>query len=431
MPFIRFFVDIKQHEARAVALALLCNFMLLGSYYILRPVRDAMATVVGVDQLQNLFTGTLVLTVLCSPIFAWLTEHFKLSKVLPGVFWFWIINILMFYGLFQTSTDNRWIAAAYYWWFSVVNLFMISVFWSLMVDLFSPGQATRLFAIIAAGGSIGAICGPILTRLFVGIVGVSGMLLIAAVGFVIVIVLVHLLMREKQLLLAHHEEAQASTLDHTLKGNAFEGFATIFKSPYLINQAAFFLLMTWVATVGYFLQTDLITQSFADIESRTRALADIDLVVNVISAVVLLFGVGKLVTRFGVTTGLVLNPILMVLSFIAMALSPTVLMVQAMQTVRRVSQYAIVRPCREICFTVVPQASRYQAKNVIDTVVYRLGDVTAAWLQTGLRAFGFGATGSLGLGLFASGVWALVSISMGRRYEKLRALNQVAELRMD
>ena len=121
----------------------------------------------------------------------------------------------------------------------------------------------------------------------------------------------------------------------------------------------------------------------------------------------------------------------MVLSFIAMALSQTVLMVQAMQTVRRVSQYAIVRPCREICFTVVPQASRYQAKNVIDTVVYRLGDVTAAWLQTGLRAFGFGATGSLGLGLFASGVWALVSISMGRRYEKLRALNQVAELRMD
>ena len=431
MPFIRFFVDIKPHEVRAVALALLCNFMLLGSYYILRPVRDAMATVVGVDQLQNLFTGTLILTVLCSPIFSWLTEHFKLSKVLPGVFWFWIINILMFYGLFQTSTDNRWIAAAYYWWFSVVNLFMISVFWSLMVDLFSPGQATRLFAIIAAGGSIGAIFGPILTRLFVGIVGVSGMLLIAAVGFVIVIGLVHLLMREKQLLLAHHEEAQASTLDHTLKGNAFEGFAAIFKSPYLINQAAFFLLMTWVATVGYFLQTDLITQNFADIESRTRALADIDLVVNVISAVVLLFGVGKLVTRFGVTTGLVLNPILMVLSFIAMALSPTVLMVQAMQTVRRVSQYAIVRPCREICFTVVPQASRYQAKNVIDTVVYRLGDVTAAWLQTGLRAFGFGATGSLGLGLFASGVWALVSISMGRRYEKLRALNQVAELRMD
>ena len=140
MSFIRFFVDIKPHEARAVALALLCNFMLLGSYYILRPVRDAMATVVGVDQLQNLFTGTLILTVLCSPIFAWLTEHFKLSKVLPGVFWFWIMNILIFYGLFEASSDNRWIAAAYYWWFSVVNLFMISVFWSLMVDLSTPSQ---------------------------------------------------------------------------------------------------------------------------------------------------------------------------------------------------------------------------------------------------------------------------------------------------
>ncbi len=417
----RMFASIKPHELRAVLLAFSCNFLLLGSYYILRPVRDAMATVVGTDQLQNLFTGTLILTVLCAPVFAWLTEHFKLSKVLPGVFWFWIANILLFYVLFQSSAENRWVAAAYYWWFSVVNLFMISVFWSLMVDLFSPQQATRVFAIIAAGGSTGAIFGPMLTRLFVNAVGISGMLLIAAVGFVLVIVLVHLLMREKQALLALHEETQASTLDHTLKGNALDGFAAIFKSPYLMNQTAFFLLMTWVATVGYFLQTDLITENFTDIESRTRALADIDLVVNICSAVVLIFGLGKIVTRFGVTAGLVLNPILMVIAFVLMVLSPTLLMMQAMQVVRRVSQYAIARPCREMCFTVVPQDSRYKAKNVIDTVVYRLGDLTAAWLQTGLRALGLGNGATLGLGLAASGLWAVVSVSLGRRYEKLRA----------
>ncbi len=412
--------DIRPHERRAVLLAFLCNFMLLGSYYILRPVRDAMATVVGTDQLQNLFTGTLILTVLCSPVFAWLTEHFKLSRVLPGVFWFWIINILIFYGLFQHSAEDRWVAAAYYWWFSVVNLFMISVFWSLMVDLFAPGQATRLFAIIAAGGSTGAIAGPILTRIFVAAAGVDGMLLIAAAGFVVVIVLVHLLMREKARLHARQLETQASTLDHQLSGNALDGFAAILRSPYLMNQTVFFLLMTWVATVGYFLQTDLITKNFADLESRTQALADIDLVVNICSAAVLILGLGRFVTRFGVTAGLVLNPVLMVVSFLAMVFSPTVLMMQATQALRRVSQYAIVRPCREMCFTVVPQDSRYKAKNVIDTVIYRLGDLTSAWLLAGLRVLGFGTNGSLGLGMVASGLWALVSIALGRRYEKLR-----------
>ncbi len=415
------FADIKPHERQVVLLAFLCNFVLMGSYYILRPVRDAMATVVGTDQLPKLFTGTLILTVLCAPVFAWLTERFKLSRVLPGMFWFWIINILIFYGLFQTSIDNLWVATAYYWWFSVINLIMISVFWSLMVDTFSPTQATRLFAVIAAGGSIGAIVGPVLTRLFVEIVGVSGMLLIAAAGFVLVIWLVHLLMSAKDQLQTTSAETQASTLDHALVGNPLEGFTSLFKSAYLMNQAGFFLMMTWVATVAYFLQTDLIAQHFTDLESRTRALADIDLVVNLCSAAVLIFGLGRFITRFGVTAGLVLNPILMVIALLAMALSPTLLMMQAMQVVRRVSQYAIARPSREICFTVVPQESRYQAKNVIDTVIYRVGDVSAAWLQAGLRVLGFGAGGTLGLGLLASAVWAVLSITLGRRYEKLRA----------
>jgi AAA family ATP:ADP antiporter len=418
--FTRLCSDIRPHEVRAVALAFLCNFLLLGSYYILRPVRDTMATVIGAELLQYLFTGTLLLTLLCAPLFAWLTDTFRLSRVLPGLFWFWILNILVFHALFSSAPGERWLAAAYYWWFSVVNLFMISVFWSLMVDLFSPGQSTRLFAVIAAGGSTGAIAGPVLTRGLVSVVGVSGLLLIAAGGFIIVVVLVHLLMREKQRLQSEHEEVQASTLDHRLSGTAWDGFRALFSSSYTMNQALFMLLMTWIATIAYFMQTDLIARTFTGIEARTEALADIDLVVNICSAAVLLFGLGRYIARFGVTAALVLNPILMVIAFVAVALSPTMLMLQAMQVVRRVSQYAIARPSREICFTVVPQENRYKAKNVIDTVVYRLGDVSAAWTQAALRALGLASGGALGLGLLASGLWGLVSVALGRRYEQLR-----------
>jgi AAA family ATP:ADP antiporter len=414
-------------ERKAVMLAFMCNFVLLGSYYILRPVRDAMATVFGVEHLQNLFTGTLVLTLVSAPMFAWLTDTFKLSRVLPGVFWFLIADLLAFHACFHVTPDSRWLAAAFYWWFSVVNLFMISVFWSLIVDVFTPNQAGRLLPAIAAGGSLGAVAGPLLASLFAKVVGIGGLLLMAAAGLVLVIVLVHWLMREKNRLQKRHEETQVSTLDHQLPGNLFDGFRSIFTSSYLLNQALFILLMTWIATIGYFVQTDFIAKAFSGVAARTQALADIDLGVNICSAAVLIFGLNRFIMRFGVTASLILNPILMAISFVFMALSPTLLMLQAMQGLRRVTQYAIARPSREICFTVVAQESRYKAKNVIDTVVYRLGDLSAAWVQAGMRVLGFGFAGAIGLGLLASGLWGVIAWSLGQQYERRRAMQFESE----
>jgi ATP:ADP antiporter, AAA family len=403
---------------RAVALAFACNFALLGSYYVLRPVRDAMATVFGVDQLQNLFTGTLVLTLICSPAFAWLTDTFKVSKVLIGVFGFLILNLLVFYAYFSASPDSRFLAAAFYWWFSVVNLFMISVFWSLMVDVFTPTQAARLLPAISAGGSLGAILGPVLTSLFVKSIGVKGMLLLSAGGLVCVISLVRSLIREKRHLQDTQAETQSSTLDHTLRGTMLDGFKLLFTSSYQINQALFMVLMTWIATIGYFIQTDMIARAFTDVASRTQALANIDLVVNIASAAIALFGLARIIARFGVTGSLVLNPILMVLSFVLMALSPTLLMLQATQALRRITQYAIARPSREICFTVVDQESRYKTKNLIDVVMYRFGDLSSAWVQAGIRWLGFGIGASLSLGVLASGLWGVSAWTLGRQYER-------------
>jgi AAA family ATP:ADP antiporter len=412
--------DVAPQERRAVTLAFICNFVLLGSYYILRPVRDTVATVVGVQRLQLLFTATFVGTLLASPLYAMLAARIRLARLLPGVFWFWLVNVLAFQLLFVLAPGNFWVAAAYYVWFSVANLFMISLFWSLMVDLFTAAQATRLFALIAAGGSIGAIGGPLLTRLLVSRLGLGGMLLLAAAGFLIVIALVYRLMREKERLRASHAEVQETTLDHRLPGNPFEGFGKLFSSRYITSQAAFMLLMTWAGTVGYFLQTDVIAHTFAAVEGRAQALADIDLVVNIATALILVFGLGRLVQRFGVTAGLLLNPLLLLLAFVTVAISPTLLFIQGLQVVRRVAQYAIARPSREICFTVVEQSSRYKAKNVIDTVVYRFGDVSSAWMQAGLRAAGFGLGGAVALGIGACVAWGGVARYAGRRYEQIR-----------
>ena len=404
-----------------MVLACACNFVLLGSYYILRPVRDTVATVFGVGALQQLFTMTFVGTILASWAYTALASRVRLVRLLPGVFWFWLANIALFAILLRLAPANRLIGGAYYVWVSVANLFMISLFWSLMVDVFTPSQATRFFGAIAAGGAIGAIAGPLATRLLVGRLGLHGMLWLAAAGFALDLVLVHLLMREKAQLRLHGNETQLSTLDESLHGSALDGFRQLLKSPFVRNQAAFMLLMTWVNTVAYFCQTDLIARSFTAIAARAQAIADIDLVVNVCTAVILVLGLGRIVQRFGVTAGLVLNPVLMVLAFVATALSPTLLVVQGLQVVRRVAQYAIARPSREICFTVVEQGSRYKAKNVVDTVIYRFGDVSSAWVQAGMRALGFGLGAAIALGVGASVAWGAVAVRLGRRFEELRA----------
>lgn len=409
----------QPHEVKAAILAFCCNFVLLASYYILRPLRDTMATVFGVAALQDLFTGTFVITLACAPVFAWCAANIRLSRFIPGLFWFLLADLAVFYALFAYMPGNRWLAAAYYLWFSVINLFLISIFWTLMADTFSAAQATRLFAFIAAGGSVGAIFGPLITTALVRTVGIGGLLTIAGAGFVLVILLVHLLMAEKTRLRMRDADTQQTTLDHSLPGNPFRGFALLLRSRYLLGQAAFFLLMTWIATILYFLQADYIARAYSGVESRAIAFADVDLFVNVCSALVLVFGLGRFLERFGVTAGLVLSPLLMVGACVALALAPTFFVVQSARALQRISQYAIARPSREVLFTVVDQQSRYKAKNVIDTTVYRFGDLTAAWMQAGLRAAGFGFYAVVGLGIAVSLGWAAVAMAIGRRYEAI------------
>jgi AAA family ATP:ADP antiporter len=416
---------VMPHERKAAVLAFACNFVLLGSYYILRPLRDTMATIFGVAELQHLFTGTFILIFLCAPLFSWFAARTALSRLLPGVFWFLLANLLIFYVLFHLAPYNRWVAAAYFCWFSTVNLILISVFWTFMADLFSAGQATRLYAFIAAGGSLGAIMGSIITTSLVQIVGMDGLLLIAVAGFLLVIMLLHMLMREKQSLRARGYDAQNTTLDHNLPGNPFRGFALLLKSAYMMGQAAFMLLMTWIATILYFLQTDLISQAYSAVERRTIAFADVDLFVNICSAAILILGLGRVMRKFGVTASLVLSPVIMAAACFGIMVAPTLTMVQAARALQRISQYAIARPSREVLFTVVDQQSKYKAKNVIDTVVYRFGDLTAAWMQAGLRMSGFGLVGTVALGVVVSAAWGVVAVALGRRYEVMSSARPV------
>jgi ATP:ADP antiporter, AAA family len=421
-PFARLFKSaavIEPAETKAVLLSMLYFFFLFGSYSIVKPVRDAMGTVYGMAHIQELFTGTFIASFLFAPLYSGLASRIKLSTFLPWVYGFVAASILLFYALFQYSAKDRGIAAAFYVWVSTFNILIISVFWTFMADIFSRTQAKRLFGFVAAGGTLGGIAGPAIATFLVKGVGNNNLMLISAFGFMLTAWLVRLLAKEKQKLLASGAEAQKTTLDRKLAGNPFDGFKLLFRSRYLLLLALFLLLMTWISTIVYIQLGDLITKAFADRNARTQAYAMIDLCVNLIAVFLQLFGTGRLISRFGVTTGLLVNPVVMVIAFLTVAFSPVLLVLASIQVVRRVAEYAVAKPTREMLFTVVDQESKYKAKNVIDTVVYRFGDVSSAWVSSVILPHG--VAGLAIFGVIVSAIWFPVAYILGRRYENVRA----------
>ena len=414
---------IEPYELKAVILSMLYFFFLFGSYSVVKPVRDAMGTVYGMDRIQELFTATFVASFLFAPLYAGLAARIKLSMFLPWVYGFVALTILVFYALFTGARyQERWIAAAFYVWVSTFNMLIISVFWTFMADIFSRSQAKRLFGFIAAGGTVGGIVGPALATFLAKRIGNNDLMLISAAGFIATAVLVRLLAQEKRKLLAAGGEGQRTSLDHRLGGNPLDGFRLLLRSRYLLLLALFLLLMTWISTIVYFQLGELITKAFSSREARTQAYAMIDLSVNSIAVLIQLFGTGRIIARFGVKFGLLLNPFIMVFAFLAIAFSPALVILGGLQIVRRVAEYALAKPTREMLFTVVDQQSRYKAKNVIDTVIYRFGDVSSAWLSSLILPFG--VTGLAIFGVLVSVIWFPVGYLLGKRYETQRNAEQ-------
>lgn len=411
-------------ETKAVMVAFVYFFFLMASYFILRPLRDTMGTIYGVDHLQELFTGTFIVSFIVAPIYAGFASRIKLASFLPWVYGVIALSMVGFYFAFQADENNRWIAAGFYVWLSTFNLLTISVFWSLMADIFSKTQAKRLFGFVAAGGTVGTIAAPAFVTLFVDTVGTNTLLLISAAGFVVTAFLVRMLETEKRKLAAIDPEAQKTSMDRKLGGNPFDGFKLLFASPYLLMIALFLLLMTWISTVIYFQLGDLISHEFATKADRTQAYAVIDLAVNSAAVLIQLFGTGRFIQRFGVTTGLLLNPIIMVVAFLAVAFSPVLMVLGGIQVVRRVAEYAVAKPSREMLFTVVDQNAKYKAKNVIDTVVYRFGDLTSAWLSS--LVLPYGVAGLAIFGIVISAAWFPIAWMLGKRYEGVRSNEIVA-----
>jgi len=374
----------------------------------------------GVENLQWLFTGTLLGMIAVNPPFAALVARLPRARFIAATYRFFLVNLLIFAALLHMATaeQNIWIGRFFFIWTSVFNLFVVSVFWAMMVDVFDAEQGKRLFGFIAAGATLGGIVGSSLTAALAKEVPPTYLLLASAVLLEIAVFAVRRLSRLSDAL---HRTPAAQGGEALIGGSVFSGFKQALGSPYLINVGVYILLFAVTSTFLYFQQAEIARQSFTDRGARTAFFARVDLWVNVLTLGAQLFLTGRVLRLIGVALTLALLPLLSILGFGTLAWTPTIAVLVAYQVIRRAGNFAFARPTREVLFTVVRREDKYKAKSFIDTVVYRFGDQVGAWSYAGLGLLGFGMTGIALVAVPISIAWLVNGLWLGRKQKKLEA----------
>ena len=414
-------VAVRPEEVPVVLWCWLYIFAVLSSYYIMRPIRDQMGVAGGVNNLQWLFTGTLAGMLLLNLPFAWLVKTLPRSRFIPLTYRFFALNILAFAAAlwFADAAATVWVGRVFFIWVSVYNLFVVSVFWQLNVDLFSPEQGKRLFGFIAAGATVGAIAGSSVTASLARLVPPTALLIGAAILLEVAVFAVGRLASLSPTL--HRRPAETAREERPIGGGIAAGIVNAVRSPYLLMVSLFLLLFAVTSTFLYFEQVGIVAKNFTDRGAQTAFFATIDLLVNILTLAVQLFFTGRIVLWLGVALALALLPAMTILGFGVLAAMPSLGAIAAFQVVRRAGDYAIARPTREVLFTVVPREDRYKTKGFIDTFVYRLGDQVGAWSMAGLGGLGAATAALAAIPIAAA--WLITGLWLGRRQAVLEEAN--------
>ena len=411
----RSLLSARPGEDRAVLLAFAYFFLLLCSYYLLRPVRDAMAANAGLARLPELFTYTFFAMLAITPLFGALVSKVRKRRLLPIVYGFFAVNMFLFYLAFAADPGSMRAAATFFVWLSVFNMFVVSVFWSFMADVFRGEEAKRLFGPIAAGGSAGAILGPILTQALAGQIGTAGLILLSTALLLATIPCIRALGHWS---VERHGEAPGTAAESTepIGGGALAGITLVMRSPYLLGIV---LVLALGATAGTFMYLELQRMAWAsypDTAARTAFFARLDLAVNLLAFVLQGFVTTRIIRRFGVTGGLVAMPLVALGTFVWLMMVPMLLPLAISQVVRRAGEFGVAKPSREVLFTAVDPESKYKAKNFIDTVVQRGSDMMASWAHGALQAKGLLLSGFGGLSALVMIVIVFIGVALGRAY---------------
>ncbi|MDH3304602.1 MAG: MFS transporter [Gammaproteobacteria bacterium] len=418
-------LGLEAHEYVAVAWSFAYFFCVLASYYILRPVREAMAVGSGPDTIPYLFIGTFVAMLIATPVFGWVASRFPRRTFLPWVYLFFVTNILIFWAVFSRAVNADqeyvWLGRAFFVWLSVFNLFVVSVFWSFMADIYTREQGRRLFGVITAGGSIGALLGGAATSALVVPIGFQNLMPISAALLLIAVLCISQL---RTWVVVEHENEISETMasEKPLGGNPFAGITHLFSSKYFAAIAISSVIASLLGTALYMFAAELVEQSIPDSNKQTQFFSNMNVATNALSLVGQMFLVKHVVSRFGIGVSLSLLPIVSVVGFGLLALDPVLGVVAVLTVARRALGFGFTKPTTDMLYSVVTPEEKYKTKNFIDTAVYRGGDVVGTWTIKLMSSLGIAGI-SLVVLPFAI-LWAIVALWLGRDYRR-----QARELR--
>jgi AAA family ATP:ADP antiporter len=423
--FLRRVVDVKPNELAATWASFVFFFFVLCSWFVLRPIRDLIAVTTGVTKLPWLFGGTLIVTLIANPLFSSLVVRFPVRRFVPVTYQFFAANLLLFFVVMRAMGgmapgSSPWIGVAFYVWTSVFNLFITSVFWCFMADVFRSEQAKRLFGFIGVGGTLGAIVGSGVTAVLATRIGPLNLLLVSTALLEVASLLV------LRFPAPPRSAASESDLPRTgeaapIGGSIWAGITSVVRSSYLAGIAGFLILYTIGSTFLYFEQADIVGRAYVSAAGRTAMLAKIEFAVQSLTIITQIFLTGRLIRWFGLALTLALLPAMTALGFAALGMAPLLSTLVVFTVLRRGTNFGITNPAMEVLFTVVSREDKYKAKSFIETFVYRAGDQVAAWTYAIFAAVGLGASGSAFAAVPFALVWLVLGLWLGRRQTQLAA----------
>ena len=408
---------VEAHEWRPVVAAFFLFFFVLGSYFAVRPVRETIGTLLGREQVADLWGYTAVFSVVLVFVYGWLVAKVPRRILLPAIYGVTAVILAALGASLRVDESNATVGAFFYVWISVLNLMLVSVCWSFLLEMFTGEQSKRLFGLIAAGGTLGALVGPLLSSLLVDRIGNSGVLFLAAGGFVGAIVCQRVLLAQW----ARTSDAAApgrSSVDRGMGGNPFAGVAIVLRSPYLLGIALFVVLLSAVNTFLYFEQLRIVSDTYQDTAQRTAVFATIDVVVQSLTIVSQLLLTGWIASRLGVRMLLTLVPVLMVLGFVVLSAVNVFGTIAALMVARRWGEYSFIRPGREMLWSSLDTETKYKAKSFIDVPVYRAADFVGAQAKAAIEAMGTSPGATALIGAAVAALWAVNGWLLGSRRDR-------------
>jgi AAA family ATP:ADP antiporter len=433
------FANVRREEVPSVVAAGLFFFCVLTALMVIRPARDALGMQSGIEQVRWLFQGTLLVTLLVNPVFGFLVGRFRRMAFISATYLFFAASLLVFQSILVMAPEaiGERTGQVFYVWFSVFNLFSTALFWALMADRFTLEQSKRFFAVVAVGGTLGAIFGPWLAGVLVESVGTPNLLLVSAGFLVLGLVFAGTVARLQPAPATYPVGASGAVVGATgavsgassaplatdaaggaaIGGSAWEGFRAVFRSRYLLGISAFALIVAVMATFLYFTRLQMVAELGGDVDEQTAMFARMDFFTQLATLAAQLLVTGHLMKRLGVPFTLALLPITTVLGFVGLAVVGTFAALVVFQAAFNAVQRGIMRPARETLFTIVRREDKYKSKAFIDTAVYRAGDSVTAWLEGGISRLG----GLMALASFAvplAVVWLGLAFWLGRAQER-------------